>query len=55
MPDVRSLSLRDALLKLRDLNIEIEYKGVGEVKKQSPGPSTLVTPKTKCILYLGAG
>jgi len=55
MPDVRKLSLRDALLKLRDLNIDIEYKGVGQVKSQLPKPSILVTPKTKCILYLGAG
>ncbi|MFC1585179.1 penicillin-binding protein [Fibrobacterota bacterium] len=52
MPDVRSLSLRDALLKLKDLDVKIKYQGTGRVIMQSPAPAALVKKGTVCRLRL---
>ena len=53
MPDVRSLSLREAMYKLKSLDLNIEYQGVGQVLKQTPKPSSMVNKGTACKLYLG--
>jgi cell division protein FtsI (penicillin-binding protein 3) len=55
VPDVRGLALRDALLKLSSLAIEVgRVKGSGAVIQQSPQPGTPVRKGTKCTLVLAA-
>jgi cell division protein FtsI/penicillin-binding protein 2 len=53
MPDVRFMSLRDAMCKLRDLDIKIEYRGCGQVVRQEPQPSFVLKRGSRCVLYLG--
>jgi len=52
MPDVRGMSLRNSLVKLYDLGLEVRIAGYGEVVKQSPAPGTHVEPGTICKLQL---
>lgn len=53
MPDVRHSTLRDALLRLKDLGLEVEYRGQGRVLQQTPEPGTPVKAGESCVLELG--
>ncbi len=53
MPDLNNLTLREALLKLKYLNVDVEYQGSGKVIKQEPAIGSPVVPGHKCILTLG--
>jgi cell division protein FtsI/penicillin-binding protein 2 len=53
MPDLTNNTLRDALLKLKNLGIEVEYTGNGRIMHQEPAVGTPVHPGQKCILTLG--
>ncbi len=52
MPDVTKLTIRDALLKLKNLGLEVEYSGNGKVVDQVPAQGELVEPGQKCVLVL---
>jgi len=52
MPDVRGQSLRDALVSLYDLNLEVKISGYGRVARQLPKPGTHLKPGTVCKLEL---
>jgi len=53
MPDLTNNTLRDALLKLKNLGIEVEYTGNGRIIRQDPAVGTPVRQGQKCILTLG--
>jgi PASTA domain len=53
MPDVQHCTLRDALLRLKDLGLEVEYRGQGRVLRQTPEPGTPVKAGESCTLELG--
>jgi hypothetical protein len=53
MPDLRNATLRDALLRLRALGVEVEYAGEGRVQEQSPAPGTPVRRCDRSRLKLG--
>jgi cell division protein FtsI/penicillin-binding protein 2 len=55
MPNVKGLSLRDALLRmqhLQHLNLSMEYQGVGKIVKQNPKPGTPLSSQSKTLLQL---
>ncbi len=52
MPDVKELTIRDALLKLKNLGLKVEYTGNGKVIDQIPAQGELVEPGQKCVLVL---
>jgi cell division protein FtsI (penicillin-binding protein 3) len=55
VPDLRGLALRQALLKLSSLSIEVgRVRGTGAVVDQMPLPGTPVRKGTKCTLVLAA-
>jgi len=54
MPNVKNLSLRDALLKLNSYDIEIEFKGLGHVVQQYPKEDTQLKKGMKCTIVLGS-
>jgi cell division protein FtsI (penicillin-binding protein 3)/stage V sporulation protein D (sporulation-specific penicillin-binding protein) len=53
MPDLTNNTLRDALLKLKNLGIEVEYTGNGRIIHQEPSVGTPVRQGQKCVLTLG--
>jgi cell division protein FtsI/penicillin-binding protein 2 len=53
MPDLRNATLRDALLRLRALGVEVDYAGEGRVQEQSPAPGTPVRRGDRSRLKLG--
>lgn len=53
MPDLTNNTLRDALLKLKNLGIEVEYTGNGRIIRQDPAVGTPVRQGQKCVLTLG--
>lgn len=53
MPDLDGNTLRDALLKLKNLGLEVEYEGSGRIIRQEPAPGATVKPGQKCVLALG--
>jgi penicillin-binding protein 2B len=53
MPDLQRATLRDALQKLRQLNLKVEYRGSGRVIKQIPEPGTPVNQGQRIVLELG--
>ena len=52
MPDLTNNTLRDALLKLKNLGIEVEYTGNGRIIRQDPPVGTPVHQGQKCTLIL---
>jgi cell division protein FtsI/penicillin-binding protein 2 len=52
MPDL-SNKLRDALLKLKSLGLEVEYSGAGRIIRQEPAMGKPVRSGQKCVLTLG--
>lgn len=53
MPDVQHCTLRDALLRLKAFDLDIEYRGNGRVLRQSPPPGSAVKAGERCVLELG--
>jgi membrane peptidoglycan carboxypeptidase len=53
MPDLQNSTLRDALLRLRELGVEVEYTGEGRVIGQQPDPGTPLRRGMRCRLNLG--
>jgi membrane peptidoglycan carboxypeptidase len=53
MPDLTNNTLRDAMLKLKDLGVEVEYSGNGRIIHQVPPSGTPVRQGEKCQLTLG--
>jgi cell division protein FtsI/penicillin-binding protein 2 len=54
IPDLRGLSLREALRHLRGVGVEARVEGVGLVAAQSPAPGTQVSRTLVCRLRLVA-
>lgn len=52
MPDLKGLSLRDALVQLGKLSGTVEYEGVGRVKKQTPKANAEIKHGEKFNLVL---
>lgn len=55
MPDLRDATLRDALVRLRALGVEVEYSGEGRVREQRPEPGTPLRRGDRARLVLGWG
>lgn len=53
VPDVRGMTLRDALYVLENLGVQVQSKGRGRVSTQSLLPGTNITASTKIKLTLG--
>jgi hypothetical protein len=53
MPDLRGLSLRDALLRVRSLGARPQVAGSGWVLGQRPEPGAPVAARSICCLTLG--
>ncbi len=53
MPDLENGTLRDALIKLKNLGLDVEYTGAGRIIRQEPAAGTSVKPGQKCLLTLG--
>ena len=53
MPDILNLSLRDAIAKLQNFEIILNYSGAGQVTGQSPVPGTKMKKGMTCTLTLG--
>jgi stage V sporulation protein D (sporulation-specific penicillin-binding protein) len=53
MPELDGNTLRDALLKLKNLGLDVEYTGAGRIIRQEPAAGTAVKPGQKCVLTLG--
>ena len=53
MPDLRNATLRDALHRLQELDVEVEYHGEGKVLEQDPAPGTSLRKGGHCRLKLG--
>jgi beta-lactam-binding protein with PASTA domain len=53
MPDVQHCTLRDALLRLRALGLQVDYRGNGRVLRQSPAPGAALKGGETCLLELG--
>jgi cell division protein FtsI/penicillin-binding protein 2 len=53
MPDLTNNTLRDALLKLKSLGLEVEYTGAGRIIRQEPAMGKTVRPGQRCVLTLG--
>jgi cell division protein FtsI/penicillin-binding protein 2 len=54
LPDLRGLSLREALRRLRGVGVEARVEGVGAVAEQSPPAGSPVRPGLVCRLRLTA-
>ena len=54
MPDLAGLSLRDALLRLRSLDVVPVVEGAGWVSRQEPQPGTRIGVGTECRIRLDA-
>jgi hypothetical protein len=53
MPDLRDATLRDALMRLREMGAEVEYSGEGRVVDQQPAPGTPLRRGALCRITLG--
>lgn len=53
MPDLNDNTLRDALVKLKNLGLKVEYTGNGRIIRQEPPAGTPVRAGRKCSLTLG--
>jgi cell division protein FtsI (penicillin-binding protein 3) len=53
MPDLSEHTLRDALFRLKDLGLDVEYDGAGRVIRQQPPAGAPIKPGQKCVLTLG--
>ncbi|MCV9387132.1 transpeptidase family protein [Reichenbachiella sp. ABR2-5] len=53
VPDVRGMTLRDALFILENKNIKVSYSGLGRVKQQSVLPGVKIDGQLKIELDLG--
>jgi cell division protein FtsI/penicillin-binding protein 2 len=53
MPDLNNNTLRDALLKLKRLGLDVEYSGTGRIIRQEPAVGAPVKAGQKCVLTLG--
>jgi hypothetical protein len=53
MPDLRNATLRDAILHLQRLGVEVEYTGEGLVKEQTPAPGAPLRRGDRARLQLG--
>lgn len=53
IPDVRGMTLRDALYVLENLGVQVQSKGRGRVSTQSLTPGTSISKSTKIRLVLG--
>ena len=53
IPDVRGMTLRDALYVLENLGLQVQSKGRGRVSTQSLPPGASISKKTKIRLVLG--
>lgn len=53
MPDLNNNTLRDALIKVKNLGLEVEYTGTGRIIRQEPPVGATVKPGQKCVLTLG--
>ncbi len=53
MPDLSEDTLRDALYKIKDLGLDVEYNGSGRVIRQEPPAGVPVKAGEKCLLTLG--
>ncbi|MDB5049278.1 MAG: stage sporulation protein [Fibrobacteres bacterium] len=53
MPDLNNNTLRDALLKLKNLGLDVEYTGTGRIIRQEPAMGAPVKAGQKCTLTLG--
>jgi cell division protein FtsI (penicillin-binding protein 3) len=54
LPDLRGLSLREALSRLRGVGVEARVDGVGRVAEQSPAPGAAIAPGLVCRLKLNS-
>ena len=52
MPDLKGLSLRDAMEIMGNIRVDVEYEGKGRVVSQSPAPEELLQKGTTCKLTL---
>ena len=52
MPDVRGVSVREALAKLEQAGYQVVFRGAGFVESQSPAPGTTASPGTRVHLNL---
>ena len=52
MPDVRNMTLRDALYVLEPMNVKVQLKGKGKVLMQDIAPGTPLTKNNNVILVL---
>lgn len=52
LPDVRGLSLSDALYVFENLGLEVQYTGSGNVYRQVPSPGTPLVNRTKVYINL---
>jgi len=53
MPDVRNTGLREALKRLREMGLEVEYTGEGRILDQQPPSGSPVRHGQHCQLTLG--
>ena len=53
MPDLQNSTLRDALQRLMDLGVQVDYEGEGKVMGQDPAPGTPLYRGIRCRLTLG--
>ncbi len=53
MPDLTNATLRDALLRLREIGAEVEYTGEGRVVGQQPAPGMPLRRGMLCRITLG--
>ncbi len=53
IPDVRGMTMRDALFLLENRGLEVDYKGTGRVQQQSLDPGSKVVKGSKIKLTLG--
>ena len=52
VPDVRGVSVREALAKLEQAGYQVVFRGAGFVESQSPAPGTTASPGTRVHLNL---
>lgn len=52
VPDVKGMSVRDAIVALEDKGYNVRIKGSGYVSAQTPAPGTAAAPGTKVVLTL---
>ncbi len=52
LPNLKGLSLSDALYLCENMNIKVEHKGVGNIYNQSPAPGTPINKVSKIYVNL---